>query len=89
MDPNLDPSAQLERARVLQELSRLDGRRDRTHELHGHLTGLGKPFTRVMRLEQRAAALEQRLEALEQRLAALEGRPDPEPPEEPVEEANG
>jgi len=57
MSADLTPQEQLDRADVLDDLLRLDGRCDPTHPLRSTYTGLARPMTRIMELEDEVADL--------------------------------
>lgn len=74
------PDENLERAAVLDELLRLDGRTDPTHPYRDCHSGLGRPFTRIMQLEGSLAHLEALIHTvarLEARVQALEAAAAP------------
>ena len=77
-DQAQDPARQLERAEVLRELARLDGRGDPTHPFHGTFTGLGRPGTRLMALEARVLDLELAIAKLTEQLDAADAAPPDE-----------
>jgi hypothetical protein len=70
MNPDLNPLHQMRRTRVLNDLARLDGRRDPTHPLYGRFTGLAQPMTRICQLESEMADLRRQIGGLCDRLAA-------------------
>lgn len=82
--PTLTPHENLERAAVLDQLARLDGRGEPGHPHGENYTGLARPITRLMALEgafaclegmvHTVARLEARMEALESRVSDLEQR---------------
>jgi hypothetical protein len=79
MNHDCDPLEQNERARLIDDLARIDGRRDRSHPFHGTYTGLARPMTRIMQLEAEVADLRHQIGMLCDRLAtaseALAGCP--------------
>jgi len=82
MNPDCHPVEQTARAQLLNELSRIDGRLDRSHPYHGLYTGLARPMTRIIQLEAEMADLKAQIAMLFDRLAsasdALAGCPPPE-----------
>jgi hypothetical protein len=79
--PHLTPEENLARAATLDELARLDGRSEPGHPHRHILTGLGRPFTRLMALEGAFAHLEGLVgivARLEARVEALEAAQAPQ-----------
>jgi len=79
MNPDCDPLEQNARARLIDDLARIDGRRDRSHPYHGTYTGLARPMTRIIQLEAEMVDLKHQIAMLCDRLAmaseALSGCP--------------
>lgn len=67
-NPDCDPLEQHARAVLLDDLARLDGRRDRSHPFHGVYTGLARPMTRIMQLDAELADLKHQVAAICDRL---------------------
>lgn len=67
-----DPLEQHARARLIDDLARLDGRRDRSHPLHGFYTGLARPMTRIIQLEAELVDLKHQMAALCDQLTAMQ-----------------
>ena len=82
MNPDCDPLEQNARARLIDDLARIDGRRDRSHPYHGLYTGLARPMTRIMQLEAELADLRRQVGALCDRLAAASEAMGGIPPQE-------
>jgi hypothetical protein len=82
MNPDCDPLEQNARARLIDDLARIDGRRDRSHPFYGKYTGLARPMTRIIQLEAEMLDLKHQVAMLCDRLAAasdaLAGCPPPE-----------
>ena len=73
MDANpLDPAVQNDRAQVLCDLARLDGRLDTSHPHHGTFTGLGRPSTRLMAAEAKISDLERQIEDIQAKIASAD-----------------
>jgi hypothetical protein len=83
LQPRLTPQDQLNRADVLDDLLRLDGRCDPTHPMRSTYTGLARPFLRLMLLEAEVADLKRTIAELSDRISDridADGATAPEPP---------
>ena len=82
MSHDCDPIEQNERARLIDDLARIDGRRDRSHPFYGVYTGLARPMTRIMQLEAEVADLRHQIGMICDRLAGASGALAGTPPKE-------